>query len=118
MSLHDNVVKAGDTAPDFSIKADNGKTVTAQRFRRQTAAPEFLGHLVPALRAGSAVARISWQRELGPKGLVVLGVSVDKDEKAYKDFLDAFPCRLPDGARSRSRMINPKYGTIQIRKAI
>ena len=26
------VVKAGDRAPDFSIKADNGKTVTARDF--------------------------------------------------------------------------------------
>ena len=32
MSLHENVVKAGDKAPDFSFRADNGKTVAAHDF--------------------------------------------------------------------------------------
>ena len=27
-SLHDNVIQVGDRAPDFSIKADNGKTIS------------------------------------------------------------------------------------------
>ena len=32
-------------------------------------------------------------RQLGPKGLVILGVSVDKDENAYKQFLAKSPAR-------------------------
>jgi thiol-disulfide isomerase/thioredoxin len=31
-SLHETIVNAGDKAPNFSITADNGKTVTARDF--------------------------------------------------------------------------------------
>ena len=32
MSLHDNVVKAGDSAPEFSVKTQDGRTLTPRDF--------------------------------------------------------------------------------------
>ena len=51
-------------------------------------------------------------RELGPKGLVILGVSVDKDPEIYKKFLEKNPLAYPT-ARDPEQTINTKYGTIQ-----
>src|ERR1019366_5975300 len=47
--IHERVVIAGDSAPEFSITADNGRTVTL---------PNFGGKLlVPTLRAGNPFAQ-------------------------------------------------------------
>jgi peroxiredoxin len=52
------------------------------------------------------------ERQLGPKGLVVLGVSVDKDQKAYEEFLGKYRVSYLT-ARDPAQTINTKYGTIQ-----
>ena len=51
-------------------------------------------------------------RELGPQGLVILGVSVDKDENAYKQFLAKNPLVYLT-ARDPEEKINLSYGTVQ-----
>ena len=106
------MVKAGDTAPDFSIQADNGKTITARDFGGKLLMLNFWAtwcppciHEVPSLNQLS--------NTLGPKGLVVLGVSEDKDPKAYKDFLARFHVTYLT-ARAPDQEIKAKYGTIQI----
>jgi peroxiredoxin len=111
VSLHDNVVKAGDKAPDFSIRADNGRTVTTHDFGGKLMILNFWAtwcqpcvQEVPSLDA--------LQRQLGPKGLVVFGVSVDKDEQAYKQFLQRFRVSYPT-AIDPKQAINTKYGTSQ-----
>src|ERR1700750_2751442 len=89
MSLHDNVVKAGDKAPSFSIKADNGRTVTARDFGGKLLILNFWATWCPPC-VQEVPSLNQLQRQLGPKGLVVLGVSEDKDPQAYKDFLARF----------------------------
>jgi len=54
ISLYEHIVVVGDTAPDFSITADNGQT---DEFRRQTAGAELLGDLVSDVYRGVALAR-------------------------------------------------------------
>src|SRR5437764_4541461 len=89
LSLHDNVVKAGDRAPDFSIKADNGKTVTARDFGGKLLVLNFWATWCqPCVQEVPSLDNL--QRKLGSKGLVVLGVSEDKDPEAYKEFLARF----------------------------
>src|SRR5579863_4671971 len=112
LSLHDNVVKAGDRAPDFSIKADNGRTVTARDFGGKLLILNFWATwCAPCVQEVPSLEQL--QRELGPKGLVVLGVSEDKDLKAYQDFLARFHVTYLT-ARDPAVAIKPKYGTVQI----
>src|ERR1700728_2409537 len=111
LSLHDNVVKAGDRAPDFSIRADNGKIITAKDFGGKLLLLNFWATWCPP-----CVEEIPGLNELatqlGPKGLVILGVSVDKDEQLYRTFLTRFPF-ASQPARDPDEKINLKYGTIQ-----
>src|SRR5579863_6101639 len=108
LSLHDNVVKAGDKAPDFSIQADNGKTITARDFGGKLLLLNFWATWCPpCVQEVPSLDQLA--RELAPKGLVVLGVSVDKDQKAYTDFLVKFRISYLT-ARDPDQVINLKYG--------
>ena len=111
LSLHDNVVKAGDSAPDFSIKTETGKTVTARDFGGKLLMLNFWATWCqPCVQEVPSLDQLS--RELAPKGLVVLGVSVDKDQKAYRDFIAKFHVSYHT-ARDPDQVIYLKYGTIQ-----
>src|ERR1700709_2751125 len=111
LSLHDNIVKAGDRAPDFSIKAENGKTISARDFGGKLLLLNFWATWCqPCVQEVPSLDML--QRQLGPKGLVVLGVSVDKDQKAYREFLDRFHVSYLT-ALDPGQAINTKYGTVQ-----
>src|ERR1700691_4191899 len=80
LSLHDNVVKAGDTAPAFSIQTDTGKTVTARDFGGKLLILNFWATwCAPCVQEVPSLA--AFQRTMAPEGVVVLGVSVDSNEK-------------------------------------
>jgi len=111
-SLHDNVVKAGDTAPDFSVRTDSGKTVTARDFGGKLLILNFWATWCPPCVQEVPSLNVL-EHELGPKGLVVLGVSEDKDPQAYREFLDRFKVTYLT-ARDPNVVIKPKYGTVQI----
>jgi cytochrome c biogenesis protein CcmG, thiol:disulfide interchange protein DsbE len=112
LSLHDNVVKAGDRAPEFSIKADNGRTVTARDFGGKLLILNFWATWCqPCVQEVPSLEQL--QKQLGSKGLVVLGVSEDKDAEAYKEFLARFRVTYMT-ARDPAVTIKPKYGTVQI----
>lgn len=110
-SLHDNVVKAGDKAPEFSIRTDEGKTVTARDFGGKLLLVNFWATwCTPCVQEVPSLDNL--ERTLGPKGLVVLGVSVDKDRKAYEEFLTRFHVSYLT-AMDPSQVINTRYGTVQ-----
>jgi len=112
VSLHDNVIKVGDRAPDFSIQADNGKTISARNFGGKLLILNFWASWCPPC-VEEAPSMQTLATLLGPRGLVVLGVSEDEDPKAYKAFLDKFGVTYPT-ARDPTKAIKTSYGTIQI----
>ncbi len=110
-SLHETVVNAGDRAPDFSIRADNGKSVTAREYGGKLLLLNFWATWCPPC-IEEIPGLNEMARQLGPKGLVILGVSVDKDEAAYKQFLARNPLAYLT-ARDPEQNINLSYGTVQ-----
>src|SRR5437867_11787424 len=85
-SFHERLVLVGDSAPDFSITADSGRTITRSSFGGKLLVLNFWAtwcqpciEELPSLDA--------FQKRFAGSGVVVLGVSVDKDEKTYRDFL-------------------------------
>ncbi|MEP6717388.1 MAG: TlpA disulfide reductase family protein [Terriglobia bacterium] len=110
-SLHETIVKVGDTAPAFSIATDNGKQVTVSDFGGKLLLLNFWATWCPPC-IEEIPGLNEMARQLGPKGLVILGVSVDKDENAYKQFLAKNPLAYLT-ARDPAEKINLSYGTIQ-----
>ena len=108
-SFRENVVKQGDSAPDFSITADNGRSVTLSNFGGRLLVLNFWATWCPpCLDELPSLDR--FQRQLANSGVIVLGISVDQDAKAYKDFVDRVkPSFLT--ARDPERKINTEYGT-------
>jgi cytochrome c biogenesis protein CcmG, thiol:disulfide interchange protein DsbE len=108
-SLHETIVNAGDTAPNFSIQADTGRTITSRDFGGKLLLLNFW-----ATWCATCIEEIpslnQMARQLAPQGLVVLGVSVDKDEKLYRDFLSHSPLTYLT-ARDPEAKINLSYGT-------
>jgi cytochrome c biogenesis protein CcmG, thiol:disulfide interchange protein DsbE len=110
-SLHETVVNAGDRAPNFSITSDSGQTFTVHNFNGKLLLLNFWATwCAPCVEEVPSLNQLA--RQLGPQGLVVLGVSVDKDPNAYKNFLTHFPVSFQT-ARDPDEKVNTKYGTIQ-----
>src|SRR5690242_9320254 len=111
MPLHETVVQVGDRAPDFSIKADNGRMYTRSDFGGKLLILNFWATWCPPCRE-ELPSLDALQRTLGSRGLVVLAVRVDKDEKLYRDFLAVNKVAMTT-ARDPSQQINREYGTVQ-----
>jgi peroxiredoxin len=109
--LHETLVQVGDSAPDFSIKTDDGRTLTRASFGGKVLILNFWATWCPPCRE-ELPSLDALQRTLGPQGLVVLGVSVDKDEKLYRAFLARNHIAITT-ARDPEQKINHEYGTVQ-----
>jgi peroxiredoxin len=112
MSLHENVVKAGDKAPGFSLRADDGKTITPRNFGGKLLLVNFwASYCAPCVEEMPALNELA--RDLGPKGLVVLAVSSDTEESAYKQFLAKNPVSFMT-VREPGKEVQLNYGTTLI----
>jgi cytochrome c biogenesis protein CcmG/thiol:disulfide interchange protein DsbE len=110
-SIHERIIGVGDTAPDFSITADNGQTISASNFGGRLLVLNFWATwCAPCVEEVPSLDRFS--KEMAGSGVVVLGVSVDKDPKVYRDFLTranvAFLTARDPGAK-----ISSDYGTFK-----
>ena len=105
--IHERVVMAGDSAPGFTIKADNGRTVALPNFGGKVLVLNFWATWCPpCVQETPSLSRFA--AEYAPKGVVVLGVSVDKDVKAYDAFLQKFK---PAFLTARDAQLHADYGT-------
>jgi cytochrome c biogenesis protein CcmG/thiol:disulfide interchange protein DsbE len=111
-TLQERITNAGDKAPDFKIVSDSGRTYTRSDFGGKLLVLNFWASWcapcveeVPSLDA--------FQRTMATDGVVVLGVSIDTNEKRYKQFLDRFHVNFPT-ARDPNADISSSYGTFQI----
>jgi cytochrome c biogenesis protein CcmG/thiol:disulfide interchange protein DsbE len=105
--IHERIVNTGDTAPGFTIKADDGRTVTLPNFGGKILVLNFWATWCPpCVQETPSLSRFA--AEYANKGVVVLGVSVDKDVKAYDIFLQRF---RPAFLTARDSQLHADYGT-------
>jgi cytochrome c biogenesis protein CcmG/thiol:disulfide interchange protein DsbE len=110
-SLHEHVVQVDDTAPDFSVTADNGRTITRANFGGKLLVLNFWATWCqPCIQELPSLDE--FQRELADQGVVVLGVSVDKDAKAYERFLERVKVSFLT-TRDPENKVNAEYGTFR-----
>jgi cytochrome c biogenesis protein CcmG, thiol:disulfide interchange protein DsbE len=110
-SIHERVVVAGDAAPEFAVRAEDGRTVGLPDFGGKLLVLNFWATWCPPC-VEETPSLSDFARRFAGRGVVVLGVSVDKDEKAYRGFLQQFrPAFLT--SRDSQAKINADYGTFK-----
>src|ERR1044071_7315757 len=110
-TLRERITTVGDSAPDFSIKTDNGQTISVPGFGGKLLVLNFWATWCPpCVEETPSLSRFAVQ--MAPAGVVVLAISVDKDEKVYREFLARHrPAFLT--ARDPEAKINADYGTFK-----
>jgi len=111
-TLDDRIVRIGDKAPDFKVVTETGRTITPASFGGKLLVLNFWASWCqPCLQEVPSLEVFS--RQFAPEGVVVLGVSVDKNENLYRRFLQQFPVTF-QVARDPSWDIAANYGTFQL----
>jgi len=106
-AIHEHVVVAGDKAPDFTITADSGRTVSIPNFGGKLLVLNFWASWCgPCVEETPSLSAFS--EEYGDKGVVVLGISVDQDPNAYQKFVERF---RPAFLVAHDRKIHEDFGT-------
>jgi cytochrome c biogenesis protein CcmG, thiol:disulfide interchange protein DsbE len=106
-AIHERVVVAGDSAPEFSIRTESGKSVSVPEFGGKLLVLNFWASWCPpCVEETPSLSRFA--QEYAARGVVVLGVSVDSDEKAYRQFLEKYK---PAFLTVRDSKIHEDYGT-------
>ena len=81
----ERVVKKGQTAPNFEIKTDSGRTITPRNFGGKLLVLNFWATWCPPCVAETPSLN-AMSKQLKDQGIVVVGVSVDKNENSYRAF--------------------------------
>jgi cytochrome c biogenesis protein CcmG/thiol:disulfide interchange protein DsbE len=111
-TLEVRVINAGDTAPSFSVVTEHGKTITRSDFGGKLLVLNFWASWCPPCIA-ELPSLNRFTKEYASQGVVVLGISNDKNERLYKNFLAQRQVAF-ETARDPEANISTSYGTFQI----
>lgn len=111
-TLRDTSAKEGGRAPEFSIKTDEGQQITPDSFGGKVLVLNFWAtwcapciQEIPSLDA--------FQKHFSGSGVVVVGVSVDKNPQKYRQFLERIHVAFQT-ADDPQWNIGAEYGTFMI----
>ena len=110
-AFNEQIINVGDTAPDFSIMTDSGRQVTRSNFGGRVLVLNFWATWCPPC-IEELPSLNQFSRQLSGSGVVILGVSVDKNEQVYRDFLKRAGVSF-DTARDPEANISAEYGTFK-----
>jgi peroxiredoxin len=111
-STREHIVVAGDSAPNFKITTDQGKQISVKDFGGKVLVLNFWASWCPpCVEEIPSLNRLS--QETASAGVVVLGVSIDKNPKLYEQFRNRFHLRFQT-YRDPDENISASYGTYKI----
>ena len=111
-TLEQRIVNPGDVAPAFSVKTDDGRTITATDFGGRVLVLNFWASWCePCIEEFGGLSKFA--AETKDQGVVVLAVSIDRSGKAYKRFLESTRPAFQT-ARDPEADIPASYGTFQV----
>jgi cytochrome c biogenesis protein CcmG, thiol:disulfide interchange protein DsbE len=103
--------RIGNTALDFTIR-DAGREVTLREFRGKVVVVNFWASWCPPCIAETP-SLVRMQNRFKDKGVVVLGISADEDERAYQAFLKKYDITFLT-IRDPSTRVQTLYGTAKL----
>ncbi len=106
------VINAGDRAPSFKVVTEDGRTITPKDFGGKLLVLNFWASWCDPCKAETPSLE-AMSRLLANKGVVVLGISMDTNEQAYKAFLSRYRISFKT-MRDPSWDITASYGTLQL----
>lgn len=113
--IHDlfeqRIIDVGDTAPVFAVTTEDGRRITRNEFGGKLLVLNFWATWCPPC-VEEMPSLNEFAGQLAPSGVVVLGVSIDKNENAYKRFLSQSRLQFPV-ARDPNADIPTQYGTFK-----
>jgi len=108
-SLRDTSAKEGGRAPQFTVSTDQGKTITPVSFGGKVLVLNFWATWCPTC-IQEIPSLDAFQKKFAKDGVVVVAVSIDKNEQKYKAFLNKVHVNF-DTARDPSAEVSTRYGT-------
>ena len=102
-----HVVVAGEQAPPFTVTADNGRSVSAPGFGGKLLVLNFWATWCPPC-VEETPSMSQFAKDYANRGVTVLAISVDTNERAYKAFLAKYK---PEFLTAREVLIHRSYGT-------
>lgn len=99
---------AGTMAKEFSFSM-NGKQSRLTDLRGKVVVLNFWASWCPPC-VDETPSLVALQKQIGPKGGVVLGISVDQDAQAYTEFVQSYGLDFPT-FRDGDAKIAQQYGT-------
>ncbi len=110
-SLRERLVSVGDSAPRFQVTTDAGRRISTSDFGGKLLVVNFWATWCPPC-VDEMPSLQAMAKQLEGKGVVVLGVSVDKNDANYKRFLQQAGISFPT-ARDPEAGISAEYGTFK-----
>jgi peroxiredoxin len=111
-TLEPRITNAGDSAPNFKVTTDHGKTITPENFGGKLLVVNFWASWCPPC-VSETPSLEQFARTLAPQGVVVVGISQDRKEEAYRRFIQRYGITF-ETARDPGADIAASYGTFQI----
>jgi len=108
-SLRDTSAKEGGPAPQFTVSTDQGKTITPVSFGGKVLVLNFWATWCPTC-IQEIPSLDAFQKRFAKDGVVVVAVSIDKNEQKYKAFLNKVHVNF-DTARDPNADVSTRYGT-------
>lgn len=111
-SMQEHIVGVGDTAPNFTITTSAGDQVSPRNFGGKVLVLNFWASwCAPCVEEAPSLNEFA--KTFKNAGVVVLGVSVDRNEQAYRNFVKRFDVSYPT-ARDPQENLSYRYGTYKI----
>ena len=111
-SMREHIIGIGDMAPEFSITTDQGKIITPTNFGGKTLILNFWASWCqPCVDEAPSLNQL--QQNLASSGVMVLGISIDKNPKLYANFIKRFQLGFQT-MRDPDSNIAASFGTYKI----
>ncbi len=108
-TIEDHTIGVGDYAPDFSIQTSSGLSISPTQFGGKVLVLNFWATWCPpCLEEMPSLS--AFQQAMKDSGVVVMGISVDEDEAAYRRILEREQVSFLT-ARDPAAAISDSFGT-------